>query len=631
MPIKTVRFFSLMWIFILPAVFWAGAGSGLIIYRFGGEGRPVPPEADSVGVDFRQRSWTDLDIDRRGQAIDLDMDAVAIRALERDPTFNLAPVIEELGGSHFRKDIKGEVWDGDPDTAWFSERYLCNDPGFIGSYNLKCIDGFGNPGTLNTLLGGFYRIDRIRVVSGLKDPAKIVGSVRVYLGSGKSLRYGNVPPFVPGIVDVRDNREQFLDIPIPPREEADFVQVQIGEHNEDWEINEIEIYARGFVKESTYISNIIDFERPMAWGDLRWFGTRQPKGKVFIQTRSGRDDDPDVFWRLTGRGGRTKVTRAEYDDLKLAQKAGATLDRDNWAFWSAPYDFADSTGTPVVSLSPRRFFQFKVNFRPQDEDGGQVDFLEFRASEPVASDLVGEVWPIQARVGQPEHFTYALWPTIRAGDAGFNQLEIRTSSIVHAVKRMRIGDMEVSFDEEVQEPHRRVVTFPRLEARDSGALVEVEFEAQVLRYGATFDVRVSDSDRPLEVPQGVNAGDATAEYEGNRVSVATAAQEQDLLQVQVAPAVFTPNGDGFNDGVEIGYDILEITGSARVWVEVLDLSGRRVRQVYAGADKIGVYARAWDGRDDVGRRVPPGIYLYRISVDAAEEKIQRVGVLHAAY
>ena len=165
----------------------------------------------------------------------------------------------------------------------------------------------------------------------------------------------------------------------------------------------------------------------------------------------------------------------------------------------------------------------------------------------------------------------------------------------------------------------------------SGALVKIEFEAQVLRYGATFDVRVSDSDRPLEVPQGVNAGDATAEYEGNRVSVATAAQEQDLLQVQVAPAVFTPNGDGFNDGVEIGYDILEITGSARVCVEVLDLSGRPVRQVYGGADGIGEYERVWYGRDDAGVLVPPGIYLYRILVDADKEKIEKVGLLHITY
>jgi hypothetical protein len=260
-----------------------------------------------------------------------------------------------------------------------------------------------------------------------------------------------------------------------------------------------------------------------------------------------------------------------------------------------------------------------------------VDFLELRASAPVASNLVGEVWPIEARVGQPEHFTYALRPTIRAGDAGFDQLEIQTSSIVHSVDAVRIGDVDVLYTEEVQDPHRLEVQFPRLEVQDSGALMEVDFSAQVLRYGATFNARVSDSDRPLEVPQGVNAGDATAEYEGNRVSVATSAREQALLQVRVAPAVFTPNGDGFNDRVVVGYSILEITGAAQVKVAVLDLSGRRVRQVYAGTDGIGEYARVWDGRDDAGQRVPPGIYLYRISVDVDQEKVEKAGVLNAIY
>ena len=161
--------------------------------------------------------------------------------------------------------------------------------------------------------------------------------------------------------------------------------------------------------------------------------------------------------------------------------------------------------------------------------------------------------------------------------------------------------------------------------------MEVDFVAQVLRYGATFDVRVADSERPLEVPQGVNAGDATGDYEGTRVSVATSAREQVLLQVQVAPAVFTPNGDGFNDGAVIGYDILEITGAVQVQVEVLDLSGRRVCQVYGGTDGIGEYTQVWNGLDDAGVLVPPGIYLYRISVDADKEKVEKSGVLHAAY
>ena len=135
-------------------------------------------------------------------------------------------------------------------------------------------------------------------------------------------------------------------------------------------------------------------------------------------------------------------------------------------------------------------------------------------------------------------------PTIRAGDAGFDRLEIETSAILGEVGAVRIAEAPVPFAMETEGPHRLAVNFPRLQEGDSGALVEVDFTAQVLRYGATFAAHVSNSERPLDVPQGVNAGDATAEYEGDRVSVATAAQEQGLLQVQVESAVFTPNGDG---------------------------------------------------------------------------------------
>jgi len=259
-----------------------------------------------------------------------------------------------------------------------------------------------------------------------------------------------------------------------------------------------------------------------------------------------------------------------------------------------------------------------------------VDFLELRASEPVATNLVGEVWPIEALVGQTTQFTYALRPTIRAEDGGFDRLEIETSSLIQSVQEVRIGDGAVAYEVEVQEPHRLAVRFSPLEARDSGALIEVEFEAQVLRYGATFSARVSDSARPLEVPQGVNVGDATAAYEGNRVAVATSVGKQSLLQV-VVPAVFTPNGDGSNDEVGISYAILEITATAQVEVVLLDLSGRSVRRVYAGSDGIGEYERRWDGRDEAGQLMPPGIYLYRVSVDVDREKVEKIGVVNVVY
>ena len=626
-------FCTLIWLFCFWAGFSADEAAGLVIYRFGGETLDPPPEVDSEEVEFIQLSWTDLDLSLGGETIELDIDVAAIRALKRDPTFNIAPGIEERGGSHIRKQTNGQVWDGDTTTFWLAERYLCAE--FEErNYFLSCVDDFGTPGTVNINLGTLHLIDRIRVISGLTEPSRTARSIRVHLNEEQPSQaaYQHPRPYVPSIIEVRDNREQTLDIPIPPHDEAGFVQVTIGEHNEDWEVNEIEIYAKGFVEQSTYISNILDFGQPMAWGDLRWAGRQDPKARVLIQSRSGQDEDPNLFWRLTGRGDeKIPVSRSEYAKLAIGEKAGIGYDQANWTFWSSPYAFADSSGTPIVSLSPRRYLQLRVDFLPQDDDGGQVDFLEVRASLPVATQLVGEVWPVEAKVGQPQQFTYVMRPTIGVDSGGFDRLEVATVARLGPITQVRIGDEPVDYAVEATEPHRVVVSIPRLTAQDSGALVEVVFQAEVLRYGSAFSVRVWDSTQLLEVPQSVQEGDATPAYEDNRVWVATKAEHQGVLQMGRKPVVLTPNGDGHNDTAGLEYRLIELTGRSWVAVAVWDLSGRQVRQVYEGLDGVGVYERVWDGRDKSDRLVPPGLYLYRVSVEADHQTVQQAGLLHVVY
>jgi hypothetical protein len=46
-----------------------------------------------------------------------------------------------------------------------------------------------------------------------------------------------------------------------------------------------------------------------------------------------------------------------------------------------------------------------------------------------------------------------------------------------------------------------------------------------------------------------------------------------------------------------------------VRVEVLDLNGRRVRRVFEGSLAPGPHSVVWDGLDDAGRPLPPGVYL----------------------
>ena len=99
---KAARIFFLLWILAVGFGFWASTASGLIIYRFGGGNLPEPAEASNIGVDYFGLSWTDLDPSLGGGTFELDMDATAIRALKRDRNFNIAPGIEENGGSYVR-------------------------------------------------------------------------------------------------------------------------------------------------------------------------------------------------------------------------------------------------------------------------------------------------------------------------------------------------------------------------------------------------------------------------------------------------------------------------------------------------------------------------------------------------
>ncbi|MCY3763775.1 MAG: gliding motility-associated C-terminal domain-containing protein, partial [Gemmatimonadetes bacterium] len=302
----------------------------------------------------------------------------------------------------------------------------------------------------------------------------------------------------------------------------------------------------------------------------------------------------------------------------------------------------DSSGTPIVSLGPLRVLQFKVDMLPGEDSGSELRVLEFRASEPLAARLVGEVYPTQAPVAEPTSFTYYLRPSISGDNSGFDGLEMTTTSIVNAVSQVRIGEREWPFsitplDVDGSElpgfpAHRFELTLvdTKLVSRASSTPVEIDFEARVLRSGSVFDLRVFDSGRPLEVRQSVAEGDANNLIEGDRVSVTTTADASSLLQAVVSPAVFTPNGDRVNDAVRISYDLLEIIGLASVTIDITDLSGRVVRRLYEGDDAIGNYRREWDGRDGSGEMVPPGIYLYSIVADTDRGRVARLGSLNIA-
>ena len=104
-----------------------------------------------------------------------------------------------------------------------------------------------------------------------------------------------------------------------------------------------------------------------------------------------------------------------------------------------------------------------------------------------------------------------------------------------------------------------------------------------------------------------------------------------ILDLNVNAAAFSPNGDGINDDLRVSYILLRALQEVRIDLALYDLSGRTVRRLQNEGAVNGPQELHWDGRDDSGVAVPPGLYLLHLSVETdtgTEEQSRLVGVAY---
>ncbi len=104
------------------------------------------------------------------------------------------------------------------------------------------------------------------------------------------------------------------------------------------------------------------------------------------------------------------------------------------------------------------------------------------------------------------------------------------------------------------------------------------------------------------------------------VSVAPASTEESAQGLVTRLDPNSPNP--FSAGTAIRFAVPASTPASLI---VFDVQGRLVRHLVDGTSAAGVHTVNWDGRDDAGRLLPSGVYLYRLSTPARE--IQRKMVL----
>ena len=605
--------------------------AGVIIYRIGTPFSSTEKDSlSNLGIDFTEISWSMSQLEDA-----LELDSLAIESVQPNyfsPDEDIAATLLSRNGkacvintsySHACHNIDAELLiDQNTRTAHIYPTIAAD------SFNRDIRE------RVTFDVGGNFLIREIRMRTLADKPEHFLERFTIGIAEGFSSR--RIPIFPNIVAEVKENTESeisvFLDPPITTRA----IQLLIFRQTpKEIGIADFELYGGGYVTKASYESDVIEMNDLASWGELRWSGRQDLQARVDIRTRTGSDRQPEIFWktrpeqqdsiRFLGGGGYLTFTeyKKKYERVSDVFKPNdpadyVSVDTDNWSFWSSPYTFTDP-GTVIVSPSPTKFIQFRMDFLSTVNDGGKIDYLEFKTSVPPAvRKLTGEIYPINTHIGEPTTFTYYIRPTIRAGDNGFDGIEISTPSGVKEVDSLRIAGMEhPDFLWTVHEDERGFdVILPRkLEPVDSGTLVEVVFKASVLReVGTLFNARVFDSSKPQEVRQRVNPGNASDEIDSDQLSVTTALRRSIVFAPKVEPRVFTPNNDGINDLTTISYTLLRLTSSTPITIEIFDLSGHVVKRLYKGNNSLGNYSHLWNGENEYNNRVPPGLYLYRMTI-----------------
>ena len=561
-----------------------------------------------------------------GELIGLTTDADVLIPAVVDSTTNALTDIRKRGGIIFSPqssdDLTSLLTDGKEDTFWRVTRERRPD----GTSML--ID-----------LGAILPINRVRFV-GDEESFLRAYEVFVHNGDPTQLREGSPIAFTHLVSSNLEQSEPIIDAQIP-LQFVRFIRL-ISRTGQEFVLEDAEVFGDGFAPTGNFVSEIIDLGSPSNFGKIELRARSDSLTGIVLQTRTGIVPDPRIFFRKTDifegedRSEEPILPRGfpeaeqEYDDLVKADKGEVIDNVDEWSPWSAPYEDFDGD---LFSPGNRQYLQFRLFFSSQDaRHGSAVDLFTFEYSIPtLAQELTAEIYPASVTLGESHTFDYYIRSRFSPDNPGFDRVEI-TTPFKAALRGVELDGEPVSESEYevVEEEGTLSVQLTADRVTTSGQTLHLTFETLVTVYGTTFFGKVFDS-QSGELGQDVVAGDATSESTSDRLSVQGELRSELVLDLQARPPAFSPNGDGINDELEVSYVLLRALIPIPAELTLYDLSGRMVRQLQTGDVSNGPQTIHWNGQDDSGQLVPPGLYLLKLSVNTdtgSEEQTHLVGVAY---
>lgn len=401
----------------------------------------------------------------------------------------------------------------------------------------------------------------------------------------------------------------------------------------------VQLYGEGFQPEVWLESGLVRLGGRRNLLSIEWDADEPPGTRVLVQTRTGNELSEVLhYFKKDG----TEISEREYNnptllDIFKGPVVAEEVEGDDWSGWSQPYEAP--TGSAIASPSPREFLKVRATLRSEDPAiRAALRSIRLNFTSPVAEGLVGEVAPFRVdSLGVERAFSLYVRPQFNRRDPGFDQL------LLVAPADMTLGFAGLyagrAGDERAVEGVEVVPTgadslrlsFAAIRPNAGIEVVRLDFRTALFGIGAVLRASLQHSAGGEGTWQRVDPGNALDAVAGNTTTlVGDPTPRELLLDVEVRPPAFTPNGDGVNDRAVFALKVVRLDDDGPLQVAIYDLSGRLMRQLAEQrATTTGQYEIAWDGTDEQGGRVPPGVYcaLLRVAVDVGGLSAERTEVL----
>ena len=398
--------------------------------------------------------------------------------------------------------------------------------------------------------------------------------------------------------------------------------------------SELQLFGDGFQPRVELTSGLIEPGRGRNLTTIEWDSDLQPETRVEVQTRTGNSLDTLLhYYTSTG----IEVAEAAYNRIRFAWHKGDIVPEavagSDWEPWSEPYQAA--SGSAVTSPSPRRYLKIRARLLSGDPEAfATLGAVRVNFSGLVAGSLHAALTPTRVDSLGVER-SFSLLVELGPLEQGFDELLITPPP-----------GMELSFDPagdpvfagpapafaEGDGPGGFRLKRVRVlsDAPDSLHLAFAAVDPEVEVFRVDFRGVLLTAGGRLRAQLRNSEGEGFWQPVDEKVPrtslqlVAVPERKRLLGDLTVRPPVFSPNGDGVNDELRLVFTVMMVAGSAAVQAEIFDLAGRRVRRLEERREVgAGGYSMSWDGRDDKGELVPPGVYAVRLkpAVDTADTRV----------